>query len=303
MRCNLLNQKCFWGVLSAILAIFALFGYSVVEAKGKTLHKEICITFDELPVAESFDSLNRPVITSQILQALKKHDVKAAGFVVGARIGSSFDLLGEWLNSGHVLGNLTYSYQDLNEMGIEQFIRDIAAGSEAVETMLAGFGQRKRYFRYPYLHYGTTLKAKRQIKLYLDEHNIVIVHATVVVEDYLYNLSLEKMRAKPDTSELGALRYEYIAHVLEEVERCEQVAKEVFKRSVRHILQLRANRLNALFLDALLAALEDMGYEFVSLDYALQDKLYSADEAYFGLRGVGYLDMLKNSDPDLLPAK
>jgi peptidoglycan/xylan/chitin deacetylase (PgdA/CDA1 family) len=285
------------------LCLVFFFGADAVAVKGKKAVKEICITFDELPASESFSEVDRTAITDKILAALKKHDVKAAGFVVGKNIGNSFDLLGRWLNGGHLLGNLTYSQQDLNEMGIEQFITDIRLGSEALEPMLSGFGQKKRYFRYPFLHYGSTVEAKRQVKLYLAEHDIVVAHATVVVEDYLYNLSFEKLGKEPDTNDYQALRYEYIRHVLDEVERCEALATEMLHRPCRQILRLRANRLNAEFLDALLTALEDMGYTFVSLDYALKDKLYSAEEAYYGLRGVGYLDMLRLSDPDLLPAE
>jgi len=301
--CDAVNMKLFRRVVLFSLIVFTIGGQERVDAKEKKGAKEICITFDELPVAESFDTVDRSAVIKQILEALKKHEVKAAGFVVGKNIGSSFDLLGQWLNEGHLLGNLTYSHQHLNEMGIEQFIKDIAAGSERLEPMLSGFGQKRRYFRYPYLHYGSTVETKRQVKLYLDEHGIVVAHATVVVEDYLYNLSLEKMEAKRDSTDYHALRYEYVIHVLEEIERCEQLAKEILKRPARHILHLRANRLNALFLDALLTAIRDMGYKFITLDHALEDKLYSAPEAYFELRGVGYLDMLKQSDPDLLPAE
>jgi peptidoglycan/xylan/chitin deacetylase (PgdA/CDA1 family) len=296
-------MKLFTRVVLFSLIVFTIGGQEQVDAKGKKAPKEICITFDELPVAESFDTVDGSAVINQILEALKKHEVKAAGFVVGKNIGGSFDLLGRWLNEGHLLGNLTYSHQHLNEMGIEQFIEDIVAGGEALETMLSGFGQKRRYFRYPYLHYGSTVETKRQVKLFLDEHDIVVAHATVVVEDYLYNLSLEKIEASRDSSVYPSLRYDYVSHVLEEIERCEQLAREILKRPARHILQLRTNRLNALFLDALLTAMKDMGYQFVPLDYALKDKLYTAPEAYFELRGVGYLDMLKQSDPDLLPAE
>jgi peptidoglycan/xylan/chitin deacetylase (PgdA/CDA1 family) len=198
---------------------------------------------------------------------------------------------------------LTYSEQDLNETGIEQFIKDIERGSEVLEPMLSGFGQKRRYFRYPFLHYGSSAETKRQVKLYLDDRDIVIAHATVIVEDYLYNLSFEKLGEEPDSAKYASLRYEYISHVLEQVERCEALATEMLNRRCRHILLLRANRLNAEFLDDLLTALRDMGYKFVSLDDALKDELYSSEEAYLGLRGVGYLDMLRLSNPDLLPAE
>ncbi|MEW5993780.1 MAG: hypothetical protein AB1744_05210, partial [Candidatus Zixiibacteriota bacterium] len=113
----------------------------------------------------------------------------------------------------------------------------------------------------------------------------------------------EKLGEDPDSGDYLALKHEYITHVLDEVERCETLAKIILKRPCKQILLLRANRLNAEFLDDLLDVLKHTGYRFVSLEHALQDKLYSADEAYFGLRGVGYLDMIRQSNPDLLPAE
>ncbi|MBN1212859.1 MAG: hypothetical protein JXA92_09810, partial [candidate division Zixibacteria bacterium] len=66
---------------------------------------------------------------------------------------------------------------------------------------------------------------------------------------------------------------------------------------------LRANRLNAIYLEEMLTAIENMGYKFISLDRALKDEVYGKSEAYYDTRGVGYIDMLRQSDPDLLPAE
>ncbi len=271
--------------------------------KGKKSSKQICITFDELPVAISFGDVDRSAITYLILETLKKHKVKAAGFVVGNQIEDSFDILGEWLNNGHILGNMTYSNQDLHELGIEQYIADIAAGDKALETMLGGFGQKKRYFRYPYLHYGIDAEQKRQVKLFLDEHDYIIAHATILIEDYLYNLSLEKMGKFPDSAEYDILLNEYVNHVLDEIERMESVSQQVVTRPCRHIMRLKANRLNAVFLDEMLTQIEKMGYQFITLDKALSDKFFDAPEAYFGSRGISYIEMIQHSDPDHLPAE
>ncbi|UCE23364.1 MAG: polysaccharide deacetylase family protein [Candidatus Zixiibacteriota bacterium] len=269
----------------------------------KKNQKQICITFDELPAAKSFDDVDREAVTYLILQALRKHEVKAAGFVFVNQIEGSFDILGQWLNEGHILGNMTFSNQDLHELGIEQFILDIRAGWDALETMLEGFGQKRRYFRYPFLHYGNEAEAKKQVKLYLDENDYVVVHATVITEDYLYNLSLEKMGKVPDSAKYDNLLNEYVNHVLDEIVRMEMVAAEVLKRPCRHILRLKANRLNAVFLDEMLGAIKDMGYQFITLEQALDDELYIAPEAYFGSRGLSYIEMLQYSDPDHLPAE
>ena len=295
-------------LIAVILAVFVSPLGNPVAADKKDdssakKKKEICITFNELPVAKGFGDADVQAINFLILDKLKLHKVKAAGFVVGENIGDAFDILGQWLNDGHLLGSMTYSNPDLHDLGIEQFINDIKLGAEAVEPMLAGFGQKKRYFRFPYLHYGNTVEEKTEVRKYLDHKKYVVAHATIVPEDYLYNLSLEKLGKIPDSAAFENLLNEYVNHVLDEVEREEALAKEITGHSVRQILLLRANRLNAVYLDEILTQLENMGYTFVTLDYALKDPVYTETEAYFGPKGVGYLDMIYLSNADLMPAE
>ncbi len=287
----------------AVCLMAVLLGATPAEAAKKKATKEICITFDELPVATSFSEVDHQQVTVDLLAALKKHEVKAAGFVVGKNINGQHDLLGAWLNDGHVLGSLTNSHQDLHLLAVESFLQDLAAGQAAMEPMLSGFGQEWRFFRYPFLHYGNTVEAKREVRRYLAANDIVIAHATVVVEDYFYNLTMEKLGEEIDSADYFNLRDDYLEHVLDAVEQAEADATQVLKRRCRHILQLRANLLNAVFLDDLLTMLEEQGYRFISLDRALDDELYFAPEAYFGARGVGYIQMIRESDSDLLPAE
>jgi len=298
----------FPGVIVLCALVGGVFGIAPAQDKKsanekKSPTKEICITFNELPVAKSFAGVDREAVTYLILEALKAHKVKATGFVVGENVETGFDILGRWLNDGHQLGNMTYSNQDLHELGIEQFIKEIKMGAGAIAPMLDGFGQKERYFRYPYLHYGNTVEAKKQVKLFLEDRGYTLAHASVVPEDYLYNLSLEKLGKIPDSAEYENLMNEYINHVLDEIERVERLCKEFIKRPVRQILLLRANRLNAIYLEEMLTAIENMGYKFIPLDRALKDKVYTKSEAYFGTRGLGYVEMLRLSDPDLLPAE
>lgn len=270
---------------------------------GKKANKMICITFDDLPISISFQEFDRDSINNQILDVLKKHKVKAAGFVVGSRVNESYDLIGKWLNGGHRLGNQTFSNLDYNSIEINSFLADVVKGSEILEPMLEGFGQKPRFFRFPYLHYGDNEEKKRRAAAFLKKYEIKVVPATVLVEDYLYNLQLEKARGKLDSTKYNSLLNEYVNHVLDEIEISEQLSYQLLGRNCRHILMLRANQLNAIFLDELLQAIKDSGYEFISLDKALRDKLYQEPEAYLGMRGVSYLEMILQSDPDLLPAR
>ncbi len=265
--------------------------------------REIAITFDELPVAESFREVDTKAIFLEILNTLDSHDVKATGFVVARDIGIHYDLIGEWLNRKHRLGNLTYSHADYNDLDIQSFIGEIEKGKDSIEYILSSFGQKQRYFRYPFLHYGQSIEARRQAQMYLEESGVTVAHATVVIEDYLYNLTMQQINPATDTSRMEQLRYEYVSHVLDQVKYAEQLSRELLGRNCRHIVQLQMNELNAWFLDAILTSLKDMGYSFISLDKALQDKVYKMPEAYYGMRGVSYLEMIRQSDPDLTPAR
>jgi peptidoglycan/xylan/chitin deacetylase (PgdA/CDA1 family) len=278
-----------------------------IDGPDTTLSKRpdrlICISFDELPASQTFTEIDRRMVCDVILEALKEHDVKAIGFVVGDYVKGDFDILGQWLNAGHLLGNMTGANSDLHEVGFENFIDDIITGHQMLEPMLSGFGQRERYFRYPFLHYGQNLETKRQVTGFLASQGVISIPATVVVEDYLYNLSLEKLGEEVDSASYYAIMEEYLNHVMDQLEEAEALSQEVLHRPCRHILQLRANRLNSAFCDELLTALQAAGYRFVSIDEALEDEVYGAPEGYSGARGVGWLHMIRYSDPNLLPAE
>lgn len=286
-----------------LVLISAIYAGDQPDNKPNAPSRYMCVTFDQLPVTSAFAEVDRQELTDRILAALKKHEATAAGFVVGDNIRKGFDLLGDWLNEGHVIGNQTMSHVDLHDVGPETFIAQIDAGAETLEPMLEGFGQKKRYFRYPYLHYGTNVHAKREVRSHLAGQDYIVGHATIVVDDYLYDLSLENLGKEPDSVALDLIGNEYIDHVMEQVEHAEHLALQVLKRPCNQILALKANRLNSIVLDALLTELSDRGYQFVSLDMALKDDVFEAPEAYFGPESLGYVERIMRSDPDLMPAQ
>ncbi|MFZ1682672.1 MAG: polysaccharide deacetylase family protein [Candidatus Zixiibacteriota bacterium] len=257
--------------------------------------RQIAITFNELPAAPSFEDVHADALNYLILDGLKKYNVKATGFVVGANITEYADVLGQWLNAGHFLGSMTYDNQDINEVTPSQFKEEVVKGVNEIEGMLDGFGQKKRYFRFPFHKYGTTAKAKSDIKDFIRSHGEVICPATIIPEDFIYNSTLAKLGKMPDSSRLIPLRDEYLNHVFDIIEQQEQIAEKLVGHSVKQIILLQVNRLNAIFLDDLLGALKDHGYKFITLDSALTDEVYSRSESYTGTRGLGWLEMLAKS--------
>jgi peptidoglycan/xylan/chitin deacetylase (PgdA/CDA1 family) len=270
---------------------------------GDKRKKEICITFDDLPVVRIHDRIERLMVTDEILYTLEEFGIIAAGFVVGDNIESDLDILETWLAAGHTLGNHTYSHPDLNDVPHKLFIKDIKKGGDTIEEVLTAAGQKKRYFRYPSLHYGNTHNAKMAVGDFLDEEGYIVAHVSVDTDDFAYNLQFEKIYKTADSLSFVQLGNEYIDHIMERLLAAEELANELLGRPIKHILLLHANRLNSTFLADLLIEIQQEGYQFISLDKALTDPVYSIPDSYVGTKGLSCLEKLAKTDPDLLPAR
>lgn len=67
--------------------------------------------------------------TEKILEALKKHDVKATFFVVGHFLETRPDLVRKMVEEGHTVGNHTYHHPDMSE------IADVSSFQKEVEDV------------------------------------------------------------------------------------------------------------------------------------------------------------------------
>ncbi len=74
---------------------------------GDTTKKEVYLTFDA-----GYENGYTP----SILDTLKKHDVKAAFFVVGNYIETSPELINRMVDEGHIVGNHTYHHPDMSKI-------------------------------------------------------------------------------------------------------------------------------------------------------------------------------------------
>ncbi len=296
--CGYMKKSVFALFLAGLLLLLSAGSSFPDESKKKVpvADKKICITFNNLPAEQIYNEADRRQITRLILTALDTHNVTAAGFVVGENMESDWDIPVKWLEGGHALGTSTFSGQDITGVPVAAFIADIAKGAESIEDLLEGFNQKGRYFRYPYLIYGTDKRSKKEVTSFLADSKLKTAHVTIVVEDFVHNLALEKIYRSNDSTVLLNLRDEYLSHILERLARAETLAKEIMGRPIRHILQFRTNRLNALFLDDILSLFKEKGYKFISLKSALKDKVYTRTENYCGTKVISFLERLRLSD-------
>jgi len=286
-------------VILIVIAVLMLIGSGFTQGsqpkKVPAGSQKICITFDNLPADRNYTDEERNQINEDILQALKKDSIKATGFVIGSNIDGDWKIVIDWLEAGHTIGFMTYSGQDIENVPGEMFMADIAKGEKALDDILDTYKQKERYFRHPYLHYGSEPAKRNRVEGLLKEQKITIAHASIVVEDFVYNLSLEKNINSRDSTRLYQLRDEYLEHITEQLAMAETLAMEIVKRPVRHILQLRANKINAMFLKDIIQLFSEKGYSFISLKSALKDKVYKIYDNYYENKSISFLERLKVS--------
>lgn len=98
-------------------------------------------------VSLTFDDGPSPSTTPLVLDALRKHNVKATFFVVGSKVEAHPDLLRRIVADGHELGLHSYRHEWLYSFKSPKAVGlDIAATQRAIE---AACGQRPTLFRPP----------------------------------------------------------------------------------------------------------------------------------------------------------
>ena len=103
---------------------------------GDANQKEIYITFDA-----GFENGN----TERILDALKKHGVKATFFLVGNYIETQPELVKRMAEEGHTIGNHTYSHPDMSKIGDIQSFQTELQKNESLYRDILGSEMPKLY--------------------------------------------------------------------------------------------------------------------------------------------------------------
>jgi peptidoglycan-N-acetylmuramic acid deacetylase len=79
----------------------------------------------------TFDAGYENGYTSDILDTLKKHNIKAAFFLVGNYIEKEPDLVKRMVEEGHIVGNHTYNHPDMSKISdMESFKKEITSLEE-----------------------------------------------------------------------------------------------------------------------------------------------------------------------------
>ena len=231
--------------------------------------REIAITIDDLPFVgtNSNDEGNLKRTHERfmkIVQSLVDNHVPATGFIIAGAIGKGqWELLETFRTDGFSLGNHTYSHANLNRIGAEKYIDEIAHADQILSPVMT----QPKYFRYPYLAEGKGL-VKEEVQDYLTANQYTVAPVTIDSKDYLFNERLLKISWRVRNQYLSQIKDQYLNYIWKETLKAEKKSNNT---NVKQILLVHSNLLNSHFLGDVIQMYKKNGYRFISLTDALKN--------------------------------
>lgn len=288
MKRNFLKFTCSCFLVS-LLAVTAL-------AQERVRHREIAVTFDDLPLqGSSLDAKALREMTRKLLQSAKANHVPIFGDVNERKLYSNGKLDAEqvailkmWLDDGAELGNHTYSHLSLKTHPLTEVEQDLIRGESVTKRLLSEKGQKLRYFRHPELQTGPDIETKQAFEKFLAARGYQIAPVTIDNQDFMFAIVYARAKRQGDNQLMKRVVDEYIPYMERMFEFFEKLSVEVVGYEVRQVLLLHANELNADHFDDLVGMMKRRGYTFISLEQALQDKAYQLSDAQSS-RGISWI--------------
>ena len=110
----------------------------IIIKRGNEEEKIIALTFDDGP---------DEVFTPQILNILKKYDIKATFFVIGEKVSRNEDIIKRQIEEGHEIGNHTFTHINALKKNYFEIKEEIEKTQEAIKSVT---GEEPTIFRPPY---------------------------------------------------------------------------------------------------------------------------------------------------------
>jgi len=277
-----------------LLLVFIVAVVSTAQAQTRTM----AVTIDDLPYVRMSDGEYLPsaqTATAKILKTLKKHKVPAVGFVnerqleFGNQREARIDLLRDWVKSGMLLGNHTWSHPDFNQRTVAQFQEEIEKGDVVTRQLMQSRRPYQLYFRHPMTHTGDTLEKKEAIEKFLAARGYKVTPHTIENSDYIFNVPYAHAMQKGDTALMKRVRDAYLEFTSATIDFAEKISPQIFNRDIPQLFLIHANDLNADCLDEILQRLTDRGYKFVTLDKVMADPVYATKDTYVNKYGPTWL--------------
>ena len=185
---NFIRVVCLTIVFSFLgSSIYALENDEIFIKKGNPKNKVIALTFDDGP---------HPKETYEVLDILKKHNVKATFFVAGKPVNWYTDVFLKTVSEGHEIGNHTFNHTNISNLSKSQIEREIIECEKIIYDLT---GKKTNIFRPPYGKYNE----KELKEIAIENGYNIVLWATLDVMDWKNPSAYEIAKTIVDKAENG----------------------------------------------------------------------------------------------------
>lgn len=254
-------------------SLLVLFFIGILSAQEKPV---LCFTFDD-GTSKNILSYEPDEINKMILTHLEKHKAQALFYVSCKQMDNENGkkVIQDWNDAGHLIANHTYNhrYYHSKKVSVEEFTKDIAR----CDRFLNKYPKYVKYFRAPYLKRGDTIEKREGLIKYLKENEYKNGYVTIDASDWYYNKKLIEYLKKDEKQNVEKIKKLYIEHIIERAGYYDSLAEKMFDRKIKHSLLLHHNLISALFLDDLINAFKNKGWDVIDAGEALKDEIYEKE--------------------------
>jgi peptidoglycan/xylan/chitin deacetylase (PgdA/CDA1 family) len=292
---SVMVRSALWIVAASFAVPLAVSGARPVRdqaAQTPGPARRVAITIDDGPVVgEMKDLANFQRISAGLTGSLQAEKVPATIFInerqlnVPGQRDARVAALEAWLDAGFDLGNHTYSHPSLNSVPLWQFGDDVVKGEVIMRPLIEQRGRTLVWFRYPFLHSGTTAEIHQGIMDFLEQRRYRVAPVTVDYADYTFAGVYRSQRLAGKADVADKIKDAYLDQIAVGFEYAEKASVELFGYEVPQILLIHCNELNAVTLRESIARLRARGYAFITLDEAMKDPAYQRADSFTGPGG------------------
>ncbi len=245
----------------------------LLAATGAARAQTIALSFDD-----GFDPREQPhaaAWNAAILDALAYAEVRAILFPAGVRVDTpqGLALVHAWGDAGHAIGNHTYSHASL--ASATSTVDGFAADVDRDDALLRAMPGYTRRLRFPYLKEGDIAQKRDGVRDWLASHAYRSGAVTIDTSDWYYDERFRAWRALHPADDPAPFRQAYLAHLASRIAYYDGLSQRVLHRSVKHVMLLHANAINAAFLPDVIDMLRANGWTIVRPGEAYADPVYA----------------------------
>jgi peptidoglycan/xylan/chitin deacetylase (PgdA/CDA1 family) len=262
----------------SVLAGLAAFGLTAGCAPQKlgldASTPGIAVTIDDFDLSDTV-LLSGEDRDTAIRAALRRHRVKAGGFVAGKYVNDTVSprVLARWSEDGHIIGNHSFSHEYFDGQSPDALMADISK----CEPLLSGYSGYRKLFRFPYLAEGKTVEGRDAMRALLKQHGYRNAHVTIDTSDwYIDNRLKARLKANAQSS-VDPYRRFYLDHIWDRATFYDGLAKSLFGHSIDHTILLHHRLTTGLFLDDMLSMFSERGWRLVDAEMAFASPVFALE--------------------------